>query len=194
MRMRLDREDRIERKVCRENISTSKARYLLKKMIKIAYVTLQRVTVMKSTSFGTVFVRVFMFILGLMVALPALNTLSTYCNYRFLGSMTYGVIDHPSSGRDFGGRPLIQYVDMAGSSHEFKSRAKTHVFQTPKKGEKIKIFIHKSDPQKAIVDSLFYYVLLPLIFLAAGCYCCLSSLFGRKSMSPLNTVVSSEFK
>ncbi|WP_136806520.1 hypothetical protein [Desulfosediminicola flagellatus] len=145
---------------------------------------------MKSTSFGTLFVRVFMFILGLIVALPALNTLSKYSNYRFLGSMTYGVIDHPSSGRDFGGRPLIQYVDMAGSTHEFKSRAKAHIFQTPKKGEKIKIFIHKSDPQKAIVDNLFYYVVLPLIFLAVGCYCCLSALFGRKGRSHEEKVVS----
>lgn len=134
---------------------------------------------MKSSIIGTGFMRIFILLLGLMMLLSALNKLYIYCSYRYLGHMTYGIVDHPSSGRDIGGRPLIQYKDLTGRVHEFKSRAKTHMFYTPQKGEKIKIFIHQSDPQKVIVDNLFYYVFLPLIFLVAGCYCFLHAVFDR---------------
>ncbi|MFW2367258.1 MAG: hypothetical protein ACN4GW_12630 [Desulforhopalus sp.] len=134
---------------------------------------------MESSIISTSFMRIFILLLGLMMVLPALNKLYIYCSYRYLGHMTYGIIDHPSSGRDIGGRPLIQYNDLTGSVHEFKSRAKTHLFYTPQKGEKIKIFIHQSDPQKAIVDNLFHYVFMPIIFLAAGCYCCLHAVLDR---------------
>lgn len=134
---------------------------------------------MKSGYFSSIFVRFFIFILGLIMVLPALNTLYTYCSYRYMGNTTIGVIDHPSSGRDLGGRPLIKYTDVPGNVHVFKRRAKTHLFQTPQKGEKIQLFIHKSDPQKAIVNNLLYYILLPLIFLAGGCYCCLYAILNK---------------
>lgn len=139
---------------------------------------------------GTIFTRTFIFLLGLMMVLSALHKLYIYCNYRYLGSMAYGIIDHPSSGRDFGGRPLIEYTGLDGRVHEFKSRAKTHLFYTPKRGEKIKILIHKSDPQKVIVDNLFHYVLLPLIFLCAGIYSCSFAVAGRNSSSLRNKITT----
>ena len=107
--------------------------------------------------------------------------LYTYCNYRYFGSMAYGTVSHPFTSRDMGGRALIQYVDTAGEDHEFMSRAKTHLFYAPKKGGKIKIFFHKKEPQKAIVDSLLYYVLLPLVFLAVGCCFFIYAVLGRKN-------------
>lgn len=128
---------------------------------------------MKFTAFGTIFTRIFIFFLGLLLVLSAANKIYTYCDFRFFGGMVYGIIDHPSSSRDIGGRPLIQYTDPEGGVHEFKSRAKTHWFHTPRKGEKIKVFIHGKDPQRAIVDNWFYYIFLPLVFLGAGSYCCL---------------------
>ena len=138
---------------------------------------------MKFSADGSSFTRIFILLLGLMVVLPALNKLYTYCTYRYLGSMAYGIIDHPSSGRDIGGRPLIQYKDSSGSVHEFKSRAKTHWLYTPQKGEKVKVFMHRSGPHKVIVDNLFHYVFLPLILLVAGLYCCLYAIFGRNGLA-----------
>lgn len=145
---------------------------------------------MQSSILGTIVFRIFIFLLGVIMVLPALNMLYTYCNYRYLGSIAYGTIDHPSSGRDLGGRPLIKYLDKVGNVHEFKSKAKTHWFASPERGEKIKVFIHGSDMQKAIVDSLFHYVLLPLVFLAAGLYICLYAIFNRKGLSMEEKVVS----
>jgi hypothetical protein len=74
---------------------------------------------------------------------------------------------------------LIRYADAAGDVHEFKSRAKTHWFFRPKKGEKVKIFYQKNDPEKAIAESWVHYVFFPLIFLGAGGYCCLYAVFSR---------------
>lgn len=129
---------------------------------------------------GGIITRLFIFSLGIIMIIPALNQLYTYGNYIFWGDSTYGVIDHPASSRDIGGRPLIRYEDMTGSIHEFKSRAKTHLFFTPQRGEKIKILIAGDDSRKAIVNNLFHYLVLPLIFLVAGGYCCLYVLRGRK--------------
>lgn len=137
---------------------------------------------------GQISLRIFVFLLGLILVLPALNKLYTYCTYRYLGSVTYGIIDHPSSGRDIGGRPLIQYRDKAGSVLEFKSKAKTHWFYAPKKGEKIKVFIDKNDTQKVIVNSLFYYVFLPLILLVTGSCFCMYAIFPHFKLISIPTV------
>jgi hypothetical protein len=137
---------------------------------------------MSSSTIGTLFTRIFIFLLGLLMTLAALNKIYIYCSHRFLGNTAYGVIEHPASSRDIGGRPLIQYKDTSGNLHEFKSKAKTHWFQTPKKGEKIRVFFDKNKPDKAIVDSFTYYLFLPIIFLAAGCYCCIYGIFQYKDM------------
>ncbi len=135
---------------------------------------------MGSSLIGPIFIRIFIFLLGLMMVLTAINKLSIYFQHRYLGRMTYGIIDHPSSSRDFGGRPLIRYESALGEVYEFKSRAKTHWFITPKKGERVKIFFNEKKPQNAIVDNLFYYCFIPLIFLAAGGYCCIYAIFYHK--------------
>ena len=136
---------------------------------------------MPSSIIGTISLRIFIFLLGLIMALPAVNLLYTYYKYRCQGEVTYGIVDHPSSDRGLGGRPLIQYKDFLGEVHEFKSKAKTHWFYTPKKGEKIKVFFDKNEPQRAIVDSLCYYFFLPLIFLTAGCCFFMYAILGRKN-------------
>lgn len=133
-----------------------------------------------SLIFSRVFVRLIILFIGLIIIVPAANTLFTYGKYRYLGIEAWGIIDHPSSSRDFGGRPLIQYRDGDQKLHEFKSKAKTHWFKTPKKGERINIFIHRDEPGRAIVNNLFHYVLLPLVFLFAGGYCCLYSFTGQR--------------
>lgn len=125
---------------------------------------------------GGIAVNLFVLCLGLIVLIPAANTFFTYLSYRSAGTFTHGTIIHASASRDLGGRPLIQYHDDLGGLHEFKSKAKTHWFKRPKVGEKIGVFFSGENGDNAIVNNYFHYVFLPLLFVLAGCYCCLKSI------------------
>ena len=125
---------------------------------------------------GEILTRIVLVIVGLIMFIPAANKLSTYCSLRFFGTNTDGIVTHSSSSRDLGGRPLIQYSDGEGGIYEFKSKAKTHWFKRPAVGEKIDVFFDKNNPTMVVVNNLFYYVFLPLIFIIAGSYCCYKSL------------------
>jgi hypothetical protein len=122
-------------------------------------------------------IQIFIFLLGFMVFAAGAAKIYTYTTYRFWGEATLGEVEHPASSRGIGGRPLIQYADSSGLLHEFKSVAKTHWFFKPETGEKIKIYFDKDEPQNAIVDSLFFYVVLPLFFISIGCFCCVYAIF-----------------
>ena len=126
---------------------------------------------------GEVLTRILILVLGLIMFIPAAHQLYRYCQLQFFGIHTTGTVTHSSSGRDWGGRPLIQYVDQDGSLHEFKSKAKTHWFTRPVKGEKIEVLFDRTDSSEVIVNNIFYYVIVSLAFIAAGCYCCLRSIW-----------------
>lgn len=130
---------------------------------------------------GTILSRTLMFFIGLVVAVPALNTLHTYFSYRLHGKLAYGIIDHPSASRDIGGRPLVEYTDSSGTRHEFKTRAKTHWFVNPQKGEEVRIYISGDDPGQAIADNLFHYVFLPLLLLGTSCCCWQYAIFDKST-------------
>ena len=106
-----------------------------------------------------------------MVFVAGASKLYTFGSFRFWGETTLGEIVHPASSRGLGGRPLIQFEDSSGLVHEFKSVAKTHWFFKPQTGEKITVYFDKDEPQKAIVDSRFYYVVLPILFICVGGFC-----------------------
>ena len=126
---------------------------------------------------STLLIRSFIFLLGVLVLAAGLNKFSTYCFYRLRGVAVYGVVDHPSSGRGLGGRPVVQYADRSGTLHEFKSVAKTHWFYRPEAGEKIKIYYDNKQPHKAIVDNWFFYLFLPLLLIVVGLYFCIYALW-----------------
>ena len=129
---------------------------------------------------GKLFIQSFIFILGFMVCAAGVSKIYTYGSYRIWGEATLGEIEHPASSRGLGGRPVIQYKDSSGFVHEFKSVAKTHWFFRPETGEKINIYFNKDEPQKAIVDSLFFYVALPILFICTGGFCCVYAIFLHK--------------
>lgn len=133
------------------------------------------------SAFGEILSRLFLLFIGLIVLIPAVHKLHVYYSLYIFGTRTSGTVSHPFSGRDWGGRPLVQYEDGDGNIHEFKSRAKTHWFKQPVKGESIELFFDKEDPRKAIVNNFFYYVFLPILFVLAGGCCCLKSIWFHSS-------------
>ena len=133
------------------------------------------------TSIGNLATKLLILSLGLLFLLPPAYKLYTYCAFRCRAISIDGIIIHSSRGRDLGSRSFVGYKDFLGNLHERKSKAKTHWFFAPKVGEKIKVLYDKRNPDVAIVDSTFYYIFLPLFFIAIGA-CFLFCLF-RDSLS-----------
>jgi hypothetical protein len=121
-----------------------------------------------ATLFGNLVTMLFMALLGFLFLVPATYKLYNYCRFRTHSVAVYGIIDKASRGRDWGARPLVQYEDFQGNVYEIKSKAKTHWFIAPKKGERIKVLFLAQNPENAIVDSLFHYIVFPVLLMAVG--------------------------
>jgi len=119
-------------------------------------------------SFGNLFTKLLFLALGFLFLIPSAYKLYTYGVFRYHAIFVDGIIVDASRGRDLGGRPFVKYRDLLGKSYESKSKVKTHWFFAPQVGEKIKVFYDNRDPNQAIIDSTFHYVLLPLGFISAG--------------------------
>lgn len=123
---------------------------------------------MKSIGFGNLMTQALMLAFGLLLLVPCAYKLTTYLIFRNHAVAVDGVIDKPARGMELGSRPFVEYKDLHGKVFHIKSKAKTHWFYAPEKGAKIKVFYLEKDPGSAMVDSLFYYVFLPLGFMAVG--------------------------
>jgi hypothetical protein len=123
---------------------------------------------MKSDLFGNLMVKLLVLSLGLFLFLSFAYKFYSYAIFRYHSVAVYGKVEKAMWGGDIGGRPFIDYKDTLGKIHSFRSKAKTNWFFAPKKGDKVKVFFLKNDPQQAIVDSVFYYILLPLVFCVLG--------------------------
>jgi len=123
---------------------------------------------MKPIGFGNLMTQVLMLFFGLLLLVPCAYKLTTYVVFRNHAIAVDGIIDKPARGMELGSRPFVEYKDLQGNVYYMKSKAKTHWFYAPKKGAKIKVFYLEKDPGTAMVDSLFYYVFLPLGFMAVG--------------------------
>ena len=117
---------------------------------------------------GNLATNAFMLVLGLLLFIPAAQRMWVYASFYTNAVSVMGSVDKPSSGAGFGGRPLISYQDLSGAVHVFKSRVKTHFFMAPRKNEQVRVLFLESDPDQAMVDSSFHYILLPLGFLLIG--------------------------
>lgn len=123
---------------------------------------------MGSSLIGNLLVKIVTLLLGLILFLPSSYKLYTYCIFRYSSTAVYGTIEKPMQSRDIGNRPFIVFKDTQGKEHEFRSKAKTNWFFANKKGDEIKVLFLKNDPQQAIVDSVFYYIVLPISFCCMG--------------------------
>ncbi|RLB84670.1 MAG: hypothetical protein DRH26_18990 [Deltaproteobacteria bacterium] len=122
----------------------------------------------KLTGLGNLMTRLLMLFFGLVLLVPCAYKLYAYGIFRDQAIAVSGVIDKPARGLEMGSRPFVEYEDLQGNVYYIKSKAKTHWFYAPVKGEKIRLFYLEKDPGAATVDSLFYYVLLPMGFMAVG--------------------------
>jgi hypothetical protein len=123
---------------------------------------------MKTNFFGNLFLKLFTLALGLVLLFPCAYRIYTYCAFRYHAVAVNGHVEKSMQGHDIGGRPLVEYKDTQGNVLEVRSKAKTNWFFAPKKGDEIRVLFLKRDPQVAIVDSVFYYILLPLTFCVIG--------------------------
>lgn len=123
-----------------------------------------------SLNTDSVFLRAFFLLVGCMMLIAGFSKLYYYLDFRLVGTQTSGIIEHPATTTVLGGRPLIRYEDALGKIHEFRSKAKTHWFSKPQKGEAVSVIYKKQESQRAVVNNLLYYVILPLGFIAVGCY------------------------
>ncbi len=113
---------------------------------------------------------VLMVFVGAIFLIPSTVKIYAYGQFYIRSVSVYGIVDKMplGGGSGFGGRPLVQYQDLQGNAHVIKSKVKTHFFLAPRKGEKIKVLFLEKDPQTAMVDSLFHYFILPLVFMGIG--------------------------
>jgi len=114
--------------------------------------------------------RVFFLLLGIMMIITGCSKLYYYVDFRLMGVETSGIIEHPATTTVLGGRPLIRYEDGLGETHEFRSKAKTHWFTKPQKGESLSIVYKRIEGQSAIANNLLYYVIGPICFMVIGCF------------------------
>ena len=123
---------------------------------------------MNATRVGNIVTKLFMVSLGFLFLVPSTYKFYNYCRFRTQSVAVYGVVDKASRGRDWGARPLVQYEDFQGNVYEIKSKAKTHWFVAPKEGEPIRVLFLVQNPEDAIVDSLFHYIVFPVLLIAVG--------------------------
>lgn len=123
---------------------------------------------LRRSSIGNFFTRLCVLALGLLFLLPSAYKLFTYGAFRTNAIAVDGMIIDASSGRDLGSRPWVEFQDVEGIRHTIKSRVKTHWLFAAKRGEKIRVFYDRDHPDGAIVDSLFHYIVLPVILIAWG--------------------------
>lgn len=141
---------------------------------------------MRPESIGKFVTKLIILSFGLLFLIAPAYKLYTYCVFRYDAVSVDGIIIDSSSGRDLGGRPFVEYKDLRGNAHERKSKAKTHWFFTPEVGEKVQVFYNKRDPNEAIVDSSFHYIILPLFFIAVGStflFCLFSDILNNRKHS-----------
>lgn len=128
---------------------------------------------MKRPSKENLATRLIMLSMGVLFLLPSACKLYSYCVFRYHAIAVDGVISHASRGRDLGSRPFVEYRDLQGNTYERKSKAKTHWLYAPQVGEPLKVYYDQRDPETAIVDSKFHYIVMPLFFIAIGaCFLC----------------------
>ena len=123
---------------------------------------------MNSQLIGNLITKTFTLMMGFILLIPSAYKVYTYCIFRSQSVAVNGIIEKPLCGGGLGGRPLIEYKDLQGKSHSFKSKAKTHLFYAPQKGEEIKVFYLQHDPEIVTVDRVLYHLFLPLFFVVIG--------------------------
>jgi hypothetical protein len=65
---------------------------------------------MNSSDIGELFTRLFVLLLGLMILIPSVYKLCSYCVFRYQSVQVYGSIDRPLWGRNFLGGQVYRSI------------------------------------------------------------------------------------
>jgi hypothetical protein len=107
-------------------------------------------------------------VIGLSLLIPFGYRLYTYSVFNYRSVAVDGIVVKSLRGRDLGGRAIIEYRDLDGNAHEIASKYKIHWLSAPKKRERVAVRFLPDEPDNAIVESLFHYVVVPLFCVAIG--------------------------
>lgn len=139
---------------------------------------------------GDYFTKAFVLGLSLLLIVPTVCKMYDYLSKRNNSTATEAIVlTDPDIGSDLACRPLVRYTDHLGNEHELKSKISFYWIFAPKKGEELKVYYSKNAPNKAFIDSLYYYILLPSQLFLMGAVPFFCVLMGRvkKDSSPVET-------
>lgn len=116
----------------------------------------------------SLFQRLIGLVIGMSLLIPFGYRLYTYGVFNYRSVAVDGIVVKSLRGRDLGGRAILEYRDLEGNTHEIASKYKIHWLYAPKKWERVTVRFLPDEPEKAIVESLFHYVVLPLFCISVG--------------------------
>jgi hypothetical protein len=105
---------------------------------------------------------------ALCLLIPFTYRLYTYGVFKYQSVAADGIVVKSLRGRDIGGRAFLEYKDVHGRVHEIVSRYKINWFFAPREGERVRVLFLPHAPEKALVDSSFHYLVVPLACMAVG--------------------------
>ncbi len=117
---------------------------------------------------ANLFLRSFVFLLGLIIIVPTMYKVYHYTTLRMHCSLTYGWVSRTGQGQYLGSRPYVTFSDANGVIHEVRSNVNYYFLFAPQIGKKLRVFYRESEPESALVDNWVHYILLPVIFLCLG--------------------------
>tara|TARA_B100000614_G_C14400753_1_gene433598 strand:+ start:298 stop:729 length:432 start_codon:yes stop_codon:yes gene_type:complete len=112
--------------------------------------------------------RGFILLLGLCILLPVGTKLWRYTRFYLNSEETRGVVTTAFKSRIAGTRPFVAFKDSTGHVHEFQTKILFHWAFTPKLGDEIPVRYHLKDPSRAVIDSPFFNLVMPLCFFLVG--------------------------
>lgn len=143
-----------------------------------------------SEKIGDYFTKIFVLGLSLLLIVPTVYKMYEYLSKRSESLSTQAIVlTDPDIGSDLACRPLVRYTDHLGNTHELKSKISFYWIFAPEKGEELKVYYGKDAPGEAFIDSLYYYIILPLQLFLMGAVPFLCVLMGRikKDHRPVET-------
>lgn len=109
-----------------------------------------------------------MALLGVILLFPATVKVTRYGILCMHSTAVTGTVTRAGMGAYMGAKPYVAFTDRHGMVHEIKSRVNYHWFFAPTVGSAMRVRYPSNQPESAIVDSYFHYLVIPMLFILMG--------------------------